>query len=305
MKLLTFAIDGIEQVGVMNRSLTRVIPLRDLGFEWKTMQELLETAREEELNLLRRRVQQIRPEDGIPYDTVEKRAPIPEMRRDMICIGYNFRNHAQEIAKLRGESAKSAEISYPIYFSKRTARATGDGEAIPYVRGYAENLDCGVEVAVVIGKDALNITPEQVPQYIFGYTIANDMCDTRLNKVYTQPFLGKSIDGYMPVGPWIVTADEFVNTSEFHLKLSVNGKCRQEGYTSSLVFDIPYIVSELTTNMTLKAGTMISTGSPANFDAGNPEKLKLLPGDVICCEIEGIGTLTNPIQEIQDREGAQ
>lgn len=305
MKLLTFAIDGIEQVGVMNRSLTRVIPLWDLGFEWKTMQELLETARDEELNLLRWRVQQIRPGDGIPYDAVEKRAPIPEMRRDMICIGYNFRNHAQEIAKLRGESAKSAEISYPIYFSKRTARATGDGEAIPYVRGYAENLDCGVEVAVVIGRDALNITPEQVPHYIFGYTIANDMCDTRLNKVYTQPFLGKSIDGYMPVGPWIVTADEFVNTSEFHLKLSVNGKCRQEGYTSSLVFDIPYIVSELTTNMTLKAGTMISTGSPANFDAGNPEKLKLLPGDVICCEIEGIGTLTNPIQEIQDREGAQ
>ena len=305
MKLLTFVWNGIEQVGVMNRDLTRVIPVRDFGFSWASMQELLENAGKADLEKLKLLAVQAEDAAGIPYADVQKRAPIPEMRRDMICIGYNFKNHAQEIAKLRGESAKSAEISYPIYFSKRTARATGDGDAIPYVPGYAENLDCGVEVAVVIGRDALNITPEQTKDYIFGYTIANDMCDTRLNKVYTQPFLGKSIDGYMPVGPWIVTADEFPVDPEFHLKLSVNGNCRQEGSTTSLVFSIPYIVSELTTNMTLKAGTMISTGSPANFDAGNPEKLKLWPGDVIRCEIDGIGSLTNIVQEIADREGAQ
>lgn len=303
MKLLTFALDNIEQVGVMNQDLTRVIPLSSLGFGWESMQELLETATRQELEQLKLLAAQADASAGIPYEQVEKRAPIPEMRRDMICIGYNFKNHAQEIAKLRGESAKSAEISYPIYFSKRTARATGDGDPIPYVPGYAENLDCGVEVAVVIGRDALNITPEQTGDYIFGYTIANDMCDTRLNKVYTQPFLGKSIDGYMPVGPWIVTADEFPANPQFHLKLSVNGNCRQEGSTTSLVFSIPYIVSELTTNMTLKAGTMISTGSPANFDAGNPEKLKLWPGDVITCEIDGLGTLTNIIQEQALMEG--
>ena len=303
MKLLTFALDGVEQVGVMDPSLTRVIPVKDLGFPWESMQQLLEQATAEDLSRLK--VLAEKTEDGIPYEAVEKRAPIPEMRRDMICIGYNFKSHAQEIAALRGESAKSAEISYPIYFSKRTARATGDGDPIPYVPGYAENLDCGVEVAAVIGRDALNITPEQTGQYIFGYTIANDMCDTRLNKVYTQPFLGKSIDGYMPVGPWIVTADEFPEDQEFHLKLSVNGKTRQEGTTGSLVFSIPYIVSELTTNMTLKAGTMISTGSPATFDAGDPEKLTLWPGDVIRCEIDGIGSLTNTVEIRQDREGAK
>lgn len=305
MKLLTFALNGIEQVGVMNRDLTHVIPLQSLGFPWKSMQELLESATREDMEKLKHLAAQADVAAGIPYGDAEKRAPIPEMRRDMICIGYNFKNHAQEIAKLRGESVQSAEISYPIYFSKRTARATGDGDVIPYVPGYAENLDCGVEVAVVIGKDALNIAPEQTGDYIFGYTIANDICDTRLNKVYTQPFLGKSIDGYMPVGPWIVTADEFPANPQFHLKLNVNGKCRQEGCTTSLVFDIPYIVSELTTNMTLKAGTMISTGSPANIDAGDPNKLKLWPGDVITCEIDGIGTLTNIVQETADREGAQ
>ena len=124
------------------------------------------------------------------------------------------------------------------------------------------------------------------------------MCDTRLNKVYTQPFLGKSMDGYMPVGPWIVTADEFPKDPEFHLRLWVNDNLRQEGTTASLVFSIPYIVSQLSRNMTLKAGTMISTGSPANRDAGNPEKLKIYPGDVIRCEIDGIGSISNPVVEI-------
>lgn len=301
MKLLTFAQNGIEQVGVLSRDMTRVIPISAMGFPWNSMQELLENATKEDLKAMDAKLDAATPY-AIAYDQVEKRAPIPEMRYDMICIGYNFRNHAQEIAKLRGESAASAEVSYPIYFSKRTARATGDGDPIPYVEGYAENLDCGVEVAVVIGRDAWNISPEETTDYIFGYTIANDMCDTRLNKVYTQPFLGKSIDGYMPVGPWIVTADEFPRDPQFHLRLSVNGKCRQEGSTRDLVFNIPYIVSELTTNMTLRPGTMISTGSPANFDAGHPEKLKLFPGDIIQCQIEGIGTLTNTVQIRADRE---
>ena len=171
--------------------------------------------------------------------------------------------------------------------------------------GYAENLDCGVEVAAVIGRNALNVPPEETGAYIFGYTIANDVCDTRLNKIYTQPFLGKSIDGYMPVGPWIVTADEFPPNPTFRLRLSVNGKLRQEGTTEDLVFSIPYIVSELSRNMTLKAGTLISTGSPANLDAGCPEKLRLWPGDVIVCEIEGLGTLTNVVRERRDRRTAE
>ena len=109
----------------------------------------------------------------------------------------------------------------------------------------------------------------------------------------------------MPVGPWIVTADEFPENPEFHLRLSVNGEIRQEGSTRDLVFGIPYIVSELTRNMTLKAGTIIATGSPANRHAGEPDKLKLWPGDVISCEIEGIGRLTNVVQERRDREGGK
>ena len=206
-----------------------------------------------------------------------KRSTTPKYAAGTILIGYNFRNHAQEIARLRGESDKSAEVADPIYFSKRTAYSTGPNAPIPFVPGYAENLDCGVEVAAVIGRDALNITPEEAGDYIFGYTIANDVCDTRLNKAYTQPFLGKSVDGYMPTGPWIVTADEFAREPYFDLRLTVNGTLRQTGNTRDLVFGIPFIVSQLSRNMTLKAGTMISTGSPANLDAGHPDNMAAGP----------------------------
>lgn len=304
MKLLTYQEDGCERVGVMSADLTAIHPLSELGWDYGSMQALIEGASAETLRAMAARV----AAGGgrmTAYGAVTRCAPIPELRRDMICIGYNFRSHAEEIAHLRGESAQSAAVSHPIYFSKRTAMAGGDGAPIPFVPGYAENLDCGVEVAVVIGRDACNVAPEDVGDYIFGYTIANDVCDTRLNRVYTQPFLGKSIDGYMPVGPWIVTADEFPRDPVFRLRLLVNGAVRQEGSTDQLVFGIAQIVSELSQNMTLKAGTLISTGSPANLDAGNPEKLLLLPGDEICCEISGIGTLTNPVTVRELREGAR
>ena len=297
MKLLTYSRDGADQVGVLASDQTSVIPLRALGCPVSSMQQLIEESTPDSLRQLSQAAAAWAGET-IPLSQVGKRPPVPLFRRDMICIGYNFKNHAQEIAQLRGEAAQTAEVAEPIYFSKRTAYATGEGDPVPYVPGYAENLDCGVEAAVVIGRDAWNITQEEAGQYIFGYTVANDLCDTRLNKVYTQPFLGKSMDGYMPIGPWIVTADEFPENPDFHLRLWVNDKLRQEGTTASLVFSIPYIVSQLSRNMTLKAGTMISTGSPANRDAGNPEKLKIYPGDVIRCEIDGIGSISNPVVEI-------
>ena len=301
MKILNFEYSGGSHAGVLSADGKHVYSFVQLGLPWNTIQELCDDKDGEKLNRIRTRLSDV-SEEGFPLESVRLLSPIPEVRRDIICIGFNFKKHAQEVAKLRGESAATADIAYPIYFSKRNATTTGPDDDIPYVKGYAENLDVGIEVCPIIGKDALNITRDQVSEYLLGYTIANDVCDTRLNKIYTQPFLGKSIDGYIPIGPWLVTVDEFEKEPLFDMKMTVNGKIRQEGNTRDLVFDIPYIVSELSTNMTLKAGTMIATGSPANIDAGNPEKLLLLPGDVITCEIEGIGTLTNTVREINDAE---
>lgn len=296
MKLLTYSYKGKQAVGVMSQDLKSVYPIKSLGFDFDSMQDFIEGTDAAARNSLSEKAKLGTP-DAIAYCDVKKMAPIPRMRRDTICIGFNFKTHAQEIAKLRGEAAATAEVSYPIYFVKRTYGATGDGDAIPYRAGYAENLDCGVEVCVVMGRDALNITEDEVDDYILGYAVADDIGDTRINKVYTQPFLGKSLDGFMPVGPWIATVDEFGKNPVFELTLTQNGVVRQHGTTDSLTFSIPYIVSELSKNMTLKAGTMIETGSPANLNAGDPEKLKILPGDLLSCTISGIGTLSNPIAE--------
>lgn len=297
MKLLTYQKDGSQAVGVLSADGASVYPLSQFGFSAPSMQELIEGMTDDSFSTLKRALSQGRAEIAYPYGKLGKCAPIPLAHRDMICIGFNFRGHAEEIARLRGDPIASANVSKPIYFCKRIAHATGDQAPIPYIPGYAENLDVGVEVCVIIKDDTLNIPPEAAADHIFGYTITNDVCDTRINRIYTQPFLGKSLDGYMPVGPWIVTADEFDRDPLFDLKLTVNGKCRQAGNTADLVFSIPYIVSELSQNMTLKAGTMIATGSPANFDAGDPEKLLLLPGDLIRCEVSGIGTLVNIVEE--------
>lgn len=301
MKILYYEINSLHQAGVLSIDGESVYSFKQLGLPWNTIQELCDDKDTNKLKKIKNRLKEISKE-GTSLRDVKILSPIPEVRRGIICIGFNFQKHAQEVAVLRGESKDSANVSYPIYFSKRNATTTGPGDAIPYVKGYAENLDVGIEVGVIVGQDALNVPKEKVKEYILGYTIANDVCDTRINKVYTQPFLGKSIDGYIPIGPWIVTTDEFEENPLFDLKLTVNGEIRQKGNTRDLVFDIPYIVSELSTNMTLKAGTIIATGSPANIDAGNLEKLLLLPGDIITCEISQIGTLTNVVKEKNDAE---
>lgn len=301
MKILYYEIDDLHQAGVLSVDGDTVYSFKQLGLPWNNIQELCNDKDINKLKKIKSRVEEVSI-NGVSLSNIKILSPIPEVRRGIICIGFNFKNHAQEVAVLRGESKDTANIAHPIYFSKRNATTTGPGDDVPYVKGYAENLDVGVEVCVIIGQDALNVPREKVKDYILGYTIANDICDTRINKVYTQPFLGKSIDGYIPIGPWIVTTDEFEENPLFDLKLTVNKEVRQEGNTRDLVFDIPYIVSELSTNMTLKAGTIIATGSPANIDAGNPKKLMLLPGDVITCEISQIGTLTNIVKEKNDAE---
>lgn len=297
MRLATFIQNDTEQVGIVTSGGKTIIPLSALGCPYTSMQELIEQASRPQLDDIAARAADA-GSPAVPLCDVTLLSPIPVLRRDNICIGFNFQSHAQEITKQRGEAASQATIANPIYFTKRVYRATGDGEAIPYIKGLADSLDCGVEVAVVIGKDMLNVPQSAVMDYVFGYMIANDVCDTRLNKVYTQPFLGKSVDGYMPFGPWITTADEFSPDEIFHLKLSVNGQTIQDSTTDNLVFSIRYILSELSQDMTLKAGTVISTGSPANSEAWQTSGRGYLPGDVIVCEIDGLGTLTNTVTEI-------
>lgn len=222
-------------------------------------------------------------------------APIPHPRQDVICLGINYMAHAEESARYK-EEAFGGKRPYPIYFSKRVNEAVADGGVVPAYENLVDSLDYEVELAVVIGKDAKNIAKENAYDYVFGYTILNDISARNLQTRHKQWYFGKSLDGFTPIGPCIVTIDEFQNPPELAIKSYVNGELRQNSNTNLLIFDIAHVISELSQGMTLKAGTIIATGTPAGVGMGFVPPNFLKPGDTVTCQIEKIGRLTNLIK---------
>lgn len=233
---------------------------------------------------------------AVEKSAVQLLAPIPHPAQDVICLGINYLSHAMEAGDYHAD-AFGGERPCPIYFSKRVDRAVADGEPIPAHRNIVESLDYEAELAVVIGKNAFCVKEEDVSDYIFGYTVLNDISARNVQTAHQQWYFGKSLDGFAPMGPCIVTADEIAFPPALWITAAVNGELRQNSNTSLLITGIAQIVSELSQGMTLRAGTVISTGTPAGVGMGfHPPKF-LNPGDVVVCSIEGIGSLTNTISE--------
>ena len=223
-------------------------------------------------------------------------SPIPCPLQDVICLGLNYTEHAEEAAAYSSESFVSKD-RYPVYFSKRVYRSPGDGEPVPAYTDLVDSLDYEAELAVIIGKDIKGIAPEEVKDCIFGYTILNDISARNIQTRHTQWYLGKSLDGFTPMGPCIVTADEFAWPPKLRIASIVNGEIRQNSTTDMLIFGLERIISELSAGMTLRAGTIISTGTPKGVGMGFDPPRFLKPGDTVSCVIEGIGALTNVITE--------
>lgn len=221
-------------------------------------------------------------------------SPIPVPLQDVICLGLNYTEHAEEAAAFSSESFISKD-RYPVYFSKRVFHSPADKDPVPAYEGLVDSLDYEAELAVIIGRDIKGVSPKEVPGCIFGYTILNDFSSRNLQTRHTQWYLGKSLDGYTPMGPCIVTADEFSFPPALAISSTVNGELRQNSSTDMLIFGIDRIVSELSAAMTLRAGTIISTGTPKGVGMGFRPPKFLKKGDVVSCSIEGIGTLTNVI----------
>lgn len=272
-------------------------PLPQFDLHFTDMNDLIERITPAELAMLkntlskveiREQLRSIRRDDIIPC------APIPIPKQDVICLGINYMAHAEESARYK-EEAFGGERPYAIYFSKRVNEAVADGGHIPAYQNLVDSLDYEVELAVVIGKDAKNVTKEEAYHYIFGYTILNDISARNLQTQHKQWYFGKSLDGFTPIGPCIATIDTFENPPQLAIKSYVNGELRQDSNTNLLIFDIAHIISELSQGMTLKAGTIIATGTPAGVGMGFIPPNFLKPGDTVTCEIEGIGSMTNII----------
>lgn len=297
MKLLTYEIGKKELVGVLNQEEDFVYPITAAGMEYRTMKELLKEMGESEKEMLEYISKRASYEvaNAAPLKDVKILAPIPTPDQDVICLGINYLEHAKESARFKKEAFSKPEQA--VYFSKRVNRATDPDGEIPAHQDMTSQLDYEAELAVIIKKDAKNVSPEAVKDYIFGYTIMNDVSAREVQTDHRQWYFGKSLDGFTPLGPWIVTVDSVEFPPKLAIQSKVNGELRQNSNTEFFIHGIEEVICELSRGMTLKAGTIIATGTPAGVGMGFEPPKFLKPGDVVECIIEGIGTLKNTVAE--------
>ena len=284
MRLITFLYNGRERVGVIGKD-GNVTPLASASINEMLEEKGWREAAEEKAGSA----------GTIPFSAVKLLAPIPVPRQDIICLGINYMEHAEESARYKKE-AFGGERPFAVYFSKRVNRAVEDGGYIESHSDLVDSLDYECELAVVIGKECRNVAKEEVRAYILGYTILNDVSAREVQTRHKQWYFGKSMDGFTPMGPWIVTAAEFSFPPKLAIQPYGNGELRQDSNTEKLICGIDHVISELSAGMTLKAGTVIATGTPAGAGMGFVPPRFLKPGDVVACKIEGIGTLTNTVR---------
>lgn len=289
MKFVTYTDNDKEEVGILTEDGTAVIPVKNLGYMAGSMNEFIDElgGRLPELPDAAR---------GISLADVKLQAPIPEPKQDVICLGLNYRDHAEEAT--RADAVFDVQRGDAVYFAKRLQRAVAPNDSIDGHFDICDSLDYEVELAVIIGKDAKNVKAEEAGDYIFGYTILNDVSARNLQTRHKQWYFGKSLDDFTPMGPCIVSAESIGPRPELGIRCYVNGELRQNSNTRMMIFDIPYIIQELSAGMTLKAGTVIATGTPSGVALGmSPEVQKYIKsGDIIRCEIDGIGVLENTVK---------
>lgn len=279
MKLVSFEMNGLERVGRLSPDGKAVQPIRGAD----SMLSLIEHW-DGKLDL----------EDSVPTSEVRLLAPIPRPGRDIICLGMNYARHSAEMER-KNADAFSKQAGYAVYFSKGVYECTPDGGAIESHPALTSQLDYEAELAVIVGRTVRDLTPEQVPGAIFGYTVINDVSTRDVQTQHKQFYFGKSLDTFAPMGPCIVTADEFEFPPARTVWSRVNGELRQNAVTDQLIFSLTHILTELSSGMTLPAGTIIATGTPAGVGMGFDPPRFLRPGDVVECGVEGIGTITNTV----------
>ena len=287
MKLVTYRENGAEKVGALTKDGTAILPL-----PVPDMNTLIETMTLSQLSSA------VTAAEGggasVALADVELLAPIPRPRQDVLCLGMNYKAHASEAAKYDAD-AFTKEKPAAVYFSKRVSEAVAPGGVIQSHKDLVERLDYDVVLGVILGKTAKHVNAAEAGDYIFGYTVLNDVSARDVQTGHKQWYFGKSLDGFTPMGPCIVTADEIAFPPALGISSTVNGEPRQDSNTSLFLNSIQDVLEELTAGMTLLPGTIIATGTPAGVGMGFDPPKFLKPGDTVSCTIEGIGTLTNPV----------
>ena len=297
VRLCTFEMGGVAHAGVVTAA-DRVLAVSDLA----------RAAPDDVVGIIaagpslwdRLRVAAPGSTGGTLLTEVTLRAPIPRPARNVFCVGWNYSEHFEEGKQARGQSGPQLtpqEIpQFPSLFTKNPATVVGPDTGVLFPAPHSEQLDWEAELAVVIGKSGRDIPEADAMGYVFGYTCANDVSVRDVQRRHGgQWFKGKNFDTHLPMGPWIVTADE-LDPSDLAISSRVNGVGKQDSRTKFMVFKIPRLIAEISAGCTLWPGDLIITGTPAGvgFARTPPEYLKV--GDVVEVEIEGIGVLRNTIK---------
>ncbi len=289
MRLISYRSSEESGIGVL-------VPGRDDRFKpipGADMLELIQSGRDG----LARAANALTAGPELPLASVALLAPIPEPKRNVFCLGWNYADHSKETAHMRGKETLLPER--PVFFTKLTTAVNGPFSDIPVDVEVSAQNDWEVELGVIIGSRGKNIQRADAFEHVFGYTVVNDVSARDLQVAHGKQFFkGKSLDGYCPMGPWIVTRDEIPDPHALALRCRVNGVLKQEGNTRDLIFDIPAIIEWLSRGMTLLSGDVIATGTPSGVGFARTPPEYLQPGDVVECEVEGIGAIRNRVVRV-------
>ena len=228
--------------------------------------------------------------EGVPLDSGALDAPIPDPLRNIFCVGKNYLDHVKELAPHAGGGT-----GHPQFFTKATGSVNGPYDPIPIHAGSTEQGDYEAELAVIIGRPGRDIPAAEAYDHIFGYAVLNDVTARDLQKRHGQWFKGKSLDGFCPMGPWIVPKEALGWPLALTVRGIVNGELRQRADTTDMMVPVDRLIESLSEGLTLMAGDILATGTPAGVGMGmNPPQF-LKPGDVVRIEIEGIGHIENKV----------
>ena len=225
-------------------------------------------------------------------------APIPRPARNVFCVGKNYHDHAHEFASSGFDSSASAGAvpEHPIVFSKVPESVIATEEPVIMNPDISPCIDYEAELAVIIGKKGKNIAEKDALDYVWGYTIINDVTARDLQGQHSQWLIGKSQDTFCPMGPFLVTKEE-IDLGNTGISCHINGELRQESNTKHLIFDVPTTIAAISNGITLKPGDVIATGTPAGVGIGFKPPRYMQDGEVMEVAIEGIGVLRNTVME--------
>ena len=289
MRFVSCSVDGRIRWGV---AADRDVCLPDDERFPATLQEVVDLGLGRALDLGRRLLADPQTRRR-PLEAVRLLPPLPQPRRNIMCLGLNYAAHAKESQQAKGKDLTLPE--YPIVFTKNAGSVAGPHDDIHLDRDVTTQLDWEVELGVVIGQAGRRIPQERAMDHVFGYTVINDLSARDLQFRHKQFFLGKSLDGGCPMGPWIITADEIPDPHDLSLSCSVNGVVKQQGHTGDQIFRIPRIIQDISIPMTLEPGDIIATGTPEGVGFARQPPEFLAPGDLVECTVERVGTLRNRI----------